>query len=358
MSRIVQITAFICLVYLSGASCVLAADTPSTVTIHDDMAVPDETLQTGSTDDLPDTTTPGLQDTTAEAPLLEVVDDSALTSDSSATPLSLDILDTFQQSRPEWSISIGKVFWAIVVFFLGYITIRWITGFLEALAERRSRARLTIKAIIPVIRIFGWTSILVFIITRIFAPPLETLVAFTASAGIAIGFASQDVLKNIFGGIMILFDRPFQVGDKIQVGDHYGEVVHIGLRTVRIVTPDDSLVSIPNGEVANQAISNSNAGEPNCQVAAEFYLPVGIDVKEVRSLAYKTALISPYVYLNKPVAVVVKNEIYEGRSMLKVRLKAYVHDIRNEFAFQSNLTQVFLEELLERKLITPEDFDP
>ncbi|MCB0314052.1 MAG: mechanosensitive ion channel, partial [Calditrichaeota bacterium] len=53
----------------------------------------------------------------------------------------------------------------------------------------------------------------------------------------AIGFAAQDILKNIFGGLMLLLDRPFQVGDKIEAGGHYGEVVQIGLRTVRIVTP-------------------------------------------------------------------------------------------------------------------------
>ena len=128
-------------------------------------------------------------------------------------------------------------------------------------------------------RIFGWTIVIYIIIANVIEPPIETLIAVTASAGIAVGFASQDILKNIFGGIMILLDRPFQAGDKIQVGSLYGEVLSIGLRTVRIVTPDDSIVSIPNGEIVNQSVSNANSGAFNCQVVAEFFLPPDIDIK-------------------------------------------------------------------------------
>ncbi len=307
-----------------------------------DSIIPDSTVSAGI-----------VVDSVAAIP---VVDSVATTQAKSQKP---QVLESLGQASPtvSWSLSVAKIFWAIVVFVLGYVLIRWVTRLLEAIAERRPRARLTIKAVVPVIRIFGWTSILFFIIARVFAPPMETLIAFTASAGIAIGFASQDILKNIFGGIIILFDRPFQVGDKIQVGSHYGEVVHIGLRTVRIVTADDSLVSIPNGEVVNQAVSNSNSGESNCQVVAEFYLPSGVDLGQVKMLARRAALVSRYTYLKKPIAVVMKNEIHEGRSMIKVRLKAYVLDIRYEFAFMSDLTQILLEELLRRELVKREDLD-
>ncbi|MCI0697073.1 mechanosensitive ion channel family protein [candidate division KSB1 bacterium] len=117
-----------------------------------------------------------------------------------------------------------------------------------------------------------------FIIAAVLSPPIETLIAVTASAGIAIGFASQDILKNIFGEIMILLDRPFQVGDKIEVGSYYGEVAQIGLR----------------------------------------------------------------------------NEVHQGRSLLKMRLKAYVLDIRHEFPFMSEMTEIVVSEFLKHKLVTPE----
>ena len=182
-------------------------------------------------------------------------------------------------------ISFGKIFWALVFFIIGYYIIRLLTKVLDIFAEKSTGYRITIKGFVPILRIFGWVLIIYIIIAGIFKPPIATIIAVTASVGIAIGFAAQDIFKNIFGGIMILFDRPFQVGDKIAVDDHYGEVVKIGLRSTRIVTADDSLVTLPNGEIMNQPVSNSNSGEPNCQVVAEIYLPISVDTDRVREIA-------------------------------------------------------------------------
>ena len=252
-------------------------------------------------------------------------------------------------------ISFSNIFWAFVFFVVGLYVIRIISKTLELIAERSTHYRITIKGIIPVIRILGWTFVFYVIIAGIFKPPAETLLAVLASLGIAIGFAAQDIFKNIFGGIMILFDRPFQVGDKIEVGEYYGEVVKIGLRSTRIVTGDDSLVSIPNSNIMNQSVSNSNAGEPNCQVVAEIYLPITIDTEKVRQIAMETAQISKYVYLNKPITVLFFNEVKERRSYLKMRLKAYVMDIRYEFAFKSDMTEIVIRELFRNGIISKDD---
>jgi len=267
------------------------------------------------------------------------------------------ITDTIQNAQPEWSLSFGKIFWAIIIFVIGFFVIKYLTNFLSALAERWTRSRLIIKGLIPVTRVVSWIIVSYIIIVDVFAPPMATVVALAASAGIAVGFASQDILKNTFGGIMIIFDRPFQVGDKIEVGNYYGEVLAIGLRTVRIVTPDDSVVAIPNSDIVNQSVSNANTGESNCQVVAEFYLPGSIDIQKTKKIAYRAAAVSKYVYLNKPIVVVFKNEAHQGRSLLKMRLKAYVLDIRYEFPFSSEMTEFVLGELLKQRLITAEDLD-
>jgi len=252
----------------------------------------------------------------------------------------------------EWRVSVARIVWSFILFMAGFLIIKYVSKILESIGERWNNLRLLIKRLIPIFRIGSWTIILYMIIAWILSPPIETLIAVTASAGIAIGFASQDILKNIFGGIMIIFDRPFQVGDKIQAGNYYGEVVQIGLRTVRVITADDSLVSIPNGELVNQSVSNSNSGAFNCQVVAEFYLPPDIDLIQLRQIAIRAAAVSRYVYLKKPISVVIKNEIFEGRSLLKVRLKAYVQDLRFEFAFASEMTEQVMQYLLAHKLVT------
>jgi len=152
---------------------------------------------------------------------------------------------------------------------------------------------------------------------------------------------------------MILFDRPFQSGDKIKVGEHYGEVVEIGLRSTRIITPDDSLVSIPNSEIMNSSVSNANAGESNCQVVVEIYLPLEADTVKARELAIQAAQVSRFVYLNKPINIIFTNEYKEKTSLIKMKIKAYVLDIRDEFKFSSEITEIVVKKLIEQHILKP-----
>ncbi|GAB6096821.1 mechanosensitive ion channel [Desulfatiferula olefinivorans] len=261
--------------------------------------------------------------------------------------------EALAQTKPkvEWSLSAAKLLWSVVVIVLAYYVIAFVSRILERIAERWVNLRLAVMRLIPFIRVLGWTGVMYVIVAGILAPPIETLLALTASAGIALGFSSQDILKNMFGGMMILMDRPFQAGDKIQIGDHYGEVIQIGLRSVRIVTPDDSVVSIPNSDIVNQPVSNANNGESNCQVVAELYLPLGLDFSVLKTIARRAAVVSRYIYLNKPIVVVFKNEIHEGRSLLKMRVKAYVLDIRYEFPFAGDMTELIVETLIRKNLL-------
>lgn len=251
-------------------------------------------------------------------------------------------------------ITPSKIFWTIVFLLFGYIMIRLISGLLNRLGERSTKYRIALKRLIPIIKIIGWIFIIFIILQGIIRPPRATVFAFFTSIGVAVGFAAQDLLKNVFGGLMILFDRPFQIGDKIDVGGSYGEVIKIGLRSTRIVTADDSEVSVPNGEMMNSSISNSNSGQTNCQVVAEIYLPIDIDTQRVRKIATESALVSKYIFLNKPVTVVFVNEMHERKSLLKMRLKAYVSDIRYEFAFKSDMTEIVLKELLKEGVLKPD----
>lgn len=253
------------------------------------------------------------------------------------------------------SISFSKIFWTLFLLFLGYYIIKIILKILTFIAEKRARLRITIKSIIPVVRIGVWGIVIFAIIKGIYNPPIETVIAVSASVGIAIGFAAQDLLKNVFGGIALLLDRPFAVGDKIDTGSYYGEVTEIGLRATRIVTADDSVVSIPNAELINSSVSNSNSGELNCQVVAEIYLPIDVDTEKVRKIAIEAAQVSRYIYLKKPIVALFFNEVKTRRSYLKLRLKAYVMDIRYEFAFKSDMTEIVLRELLAAGIIKKED---
>jgi MscS family membrane protein len=74
--------------------------------------------------------------------------------------------------------------------------------------------------------------------------------------GIAVAFAAQRTLENVIGGVSIIFDRAVQTGDFLKMGDTLGTVKEIGLRSTRIRTLDRTLVSVPNGQVANLTVEN------------------------------------------------------------------------------------------------------
>jgi small-conductance mechanosensitive channel len=240
--------------------------------------------------------------------------------------------------------SFPKILLTLLIIALTYLFLRIVSGLLTVWGERTTRLRVTIKGFIPVIRIVVWIGAISYIIVAIFRPPMASVLALSASIGVAVGFAAQDLLKNIFGGIIIIIDKPFQIGDKIQIGSHYGEVTGIGLRSTRLVTPSDNLVSVPNAEVMNQAVANANSGEENCQVVTEIYLPLNADIGRIRKTALEAAQVSRYVFLNKPIVVLFSQVDVGQRLLLKVKVKAYVNDLRNEFLFQSEITEVLTKE--------------
>lgn len=244
-----------------------------------------------------------------------------------------------------------RVIAALIFFLLTWGFLRGMRLLSEILASKFTRYRLFISSAYPVLRLFVWVGAIAFVIFAIFSPPINTIIAISASAGLAVGLGAQDLIKNIIAGILILMDRPFRVGDMIQVGDHYGEVRNIGLRSTHIQTFDDSLVTLPNSLVLGVAVANSNAGALDEMVVVEFHLPASTDIQQVKELAREAAACSPYVYLKKPIAVLVDDR-FDRTFLTRLKIKAYVLDIRLERLLASDISERLKGELLKRGLMT------
>ena len=230
------------------------------------------------------------------------------------------------------------IFWSIVVLVFFHFAIRAVIWVLETLSERSVTQRLTFKWLIPITRMLLWAIAGYLIVSTIFRVDAQGILAASAALGLALGIAAQDLLKNVFGGLIVVFDQPFQVGDKISVGDTYGEVVSIGLRSTRIVTADDDLVSVPNSQVVEEQVANANAGQLNCQVVTNLYLPGSADERQAREIAFEAAVTSKYVFLAKPIQVFIEDE-FRTTFVTRVRVRAYVLDPRYEFLLRSDITE-------------------
>ncbi len=242
------------------------------------------------------------------------------------------------------NLSVGSILLAILIFAAAWLVIRWNARGLESLSRQSVRGRLFFKQVEPFVRMFVW-FIAAYLALLVLAPSRETFVALIASIGLAVGLGSQDLVRNVIGGIVVLVDRPYQLGDRVKIGDAYGEVDHIGLRSTKLTTPDDTRVTIPNSAVLSGMVFNANSGVPDCQVVTDVILPFGVDPAFATRLGYEAAYSSPLLLLDKPVVVLVLDR-FDREPYVILRVKAYVHDHRFEPRMQSDITARVKTELL------------
>lgn len=252
------------------------------------------------------------------------------------------------------NVSPLKILGAMAVLALAWLATRLLALLFERLSTRFTRHRLHLGRVYPLARLAIWIFATGFAAFRVLRPPESVVLALAASSGIAIGFGAQDLLRNAWAGGYMLFDRPFGVGDMIRVGEHYGEVLSIGLNFTRLRTFEDSVVTVPNGEVVKQAVVNSNAGEISELVAVDLDVPASLPPGTVRSIAREAAATSPYTFLKRPIIVIVSDH-HDLRALTRLTVKAYVVDIRLERKLAGDIVERFKRTLIERHLLDGTD---
>lgn len=235
-------------------------------------------------------------------------------------------------------VSFTKILTIVVVLILTWGLIKLLNWFFKNMVKNFNRHRLKILRIQPVVNILVWTLAIYTLIMTLFNPSAEAIYALMGSSALALGFALQDILKNVFGGLLIILDRPFQIGDRINIKGNYGEVVNIGLRNTQVNTLDDNLVTIPNSAIISDSISNANSGALDCMVVVNLWLPVDVNVTKVRKIAHEAAITSRYLNIDKPVTILFFDH-FDDHAATKVLVKAYVLDARYEKLFEGDVTE-------------------
>ena len=254
-----------------------------------------------------------------------------------------------QQTSWLQQLTFGKVTEAALIVLGVMVAVGFLEKSLETLAAMAPRSRFFFKTMVPIGRFSLWL-VGAFALIHVLAPTKDTFIALTASFGIAVGFGSQDLVKNLIGGLIILTDRPYQLGDRVQIGEAYGEIDHIGLRSTKMTNADDTRITIPNGELLTAQIWNSNGGVPDCQVTVSLYLDAAADPYEAMEVGYEAAHSSPYLLPTKPVLCLVSDEVQQF-PYLHLKIKGYVYDHRFEPTFQSDITARAKREFIKRGML-------
>ena len=149
---------------------------------------------------------------------------------------------------------------------------------------------------------------------------LTALNVLTGAVGIGVGFGLQNIVNNFISGIIILFERPIKVGDRIVVGDVDGDVVHIGGRSTTVVTNDNITIIVPNAKFITENVTNWSHNDRKVRFRIPVTVAYGSDVQLVQQLLLEAAAECPDVLGEPPPGV----RLMEfGENGLKFELRAW-----------------------------------
>ena len=125
----------------------------------------------------------------------------------------------------------------------------------------------------------------------------------TALPLIALSLAAQDTLSDMISGFLILADRPYRIGDRIEIQGigTWGDVVEIGLRTTRIRTRDNRMVIVPNSIIGTNQVINYSFPDPNYRIQTHVGIAYGTNVMEARRIMVDAVRQVEGVLPDKPV---------------------------------------------------------
>ncbi|NDL70798.1 mechanosensitive ion channel family protein [Vreelandella alkaliphila] len=220
---------------------------------------------------------------------------------------------------------------------------------LNWLANRlHGQLRFRVFALVPLTRLLILVVALAIAIPIVIEPSLRNMVTLLGALGLAIGFALKDYVSSLIAGVVSAVELPYRPGDWVNIEGTYGEVKHVGMRTVEIQTPDDDLVSVPHLKLWDSAIYNANNGGISLQCVASFYLHPEHEAGWVRKVLRDVALTSAYLKFDKPIIVVAEEKPWGTH----YRIRAYPVDPRQQFLFTTDLT-VRGKQMLNAAGVTP-----
>jgi MscS family membrane protein len=191
-----------------------------------------------------------------------------------------------------------------------------------------------------VLAIFGLIGLL-----ESFGVDVNSLVVSLGVGSLAVGLAAQDMLANMFAGFTLMADRPFLIGDRIQLASReMGDVVEIGIRATRIQTPDDTILVVPNSVLTKEKMTNLTRPSRSLTTRVEVAVAYGSDLARTKHVLVEAVRTSSYVDRDRePVPVVVRL----GDFGITVRVAFWVRDLLEQGLATSEVLEAIVRGLAE-----------
>ncbi|OCH12685.1 potassium transporter KefA [Aliivibrio sp. 1S165] len=263
-------------------------------------------------------------------------------------PQSIDNLQQFT-SLIRWS---GVVFSFFII--LGaWLFLRFIQSIVDGVSSQFAQRRMLMQKLQSFFQFFIYMSTAVAIFMLSFRVDERVLALIGGTIAVSVGFALKDLTASFIAGLTVMIDRPFQVGDRVTFEGHYGDIITIGLRSVRMQTLNDDIITIPNNKFLNEVVVSGNYGGLDMQVVIPFYIGMDQDINKARDIIQEAASSSRYIHLPKPVVVLVKQTITDNYLSIQLICKAYVVDIKLEKLFETDITLRVMQEFRKESIYPP-----
>ncbi|MFN6481846.1 MAG: mechanosensitive ion channel family protein [Nostoc sp. DedQUE03] len=197
---------------------------------------------------------------------------------------------------------------------------------------------------------YGVIFIGTLVLLQIWGLDISSLTILASALSVGIGFGLQDIAKNFGSGLVLVFERPIQVGDFVEVGEYTGTVERIGARSTEIRTLDHVSIIVPNSRFLEKEVINWSHRNP----ISRLHLPVGVafssDPKTVQAALLEAASKHPNV-LQAPSPLVLFKEF--GNNSLNFELLVWTAEPNKQFLLKSDLYYNMYEALQQRQIEIP-----
>lgn len=209
--------------------------------------------------------------------------------------LNIPVFDLGETSITVWKILYFTVLLVILIYLSGKLKKWLIFGLLS-----RSHLDIGVRTAVGTITRYLVITFGFVILMQTAGIDLSALTILAGALGVGIGFGLQNITNNFVSGIIILFERPIKVGDRIEVGNVSGDVVKISMRATTVVTNDNISIIVPNSEfISSQVINWSHTDR-----RVRFNYPIGVAYKEdpekIKKILLKVADDNEDVLKNPP----------------------------------------------------------
>jgi small conductance mechanosensitive channel len=206
---------------------------------------------------------------------------------------------------------------AVLLLVVGFVVAGWASRAVYQVVSRSERVDATLKPIIKAVVRYGILIIILVAALGQLGVQTASILAALGAIGLAIGLALQGTLSNIAAGIMLLWLRPFEVGDHIETSGVAGTVEELGLFATQIRTWDGIYKFVPNSSLWNTTLTNYTRN-PTRLVLLEFGIAYEDDIAEGRRVLKEVAEAHPDV-LDDPAPVVVPLSLADSAVVLQLR---------------------------------------